>query len=304
MLGENSGLTSLKRPVAAGGSLGEEEGWDADADATEDRIEAERGSMTEGDREQAPRLRERIRKSERENRRLRRDSDERKTVEEVFDKATNFALSELIARGDLSYLNGVVRSGKEARVYWGVASDGSPRAVKIYLTATAEFKKRMRYVAGDKRFKQLPGSIRQMIKLWVQKEFKNLRLASEAGIPVPQPFAFNENIIVMEFVGKPPAPAPVFAETEVDESDYKWTMKMIRQLYKKADLVHADLSEYNIFKTEKGERVLFDMGSAVLSTHPEAKELLLRDITNIVRFFKKRGVYEKAPEKILEDVMS
>jgi RIO kinase 1 len=277
---------------------------EAGAEAREDSEAAERGSMTEGDIEQGSGLRERIRRSERENRRLRHDSNERKTVEEVFDKATNFALHELIARGELAYLNGVVRAGKEARVYWGVAADGSPRAVKIYLTASAEFKKRMRYVAGDKRFKQLPGSIRQMIRLWVQKEYKNLRLASEAGIRVPEPFAFNENIIVMEFVGKPPAPAPIFAEAEVDESDYVWTMKMIRQLYKKADLVHADLSEYNIFKPAPEERVLFDMGSAVLSSHPESKELLLRDITNMVRFFKKRGVYQKEPEKILETVLA
>jgi RIO kinase 1 len=280
----------------------EPEGSDS---AEEDMLQAERGTMTEGDEEAGSGFRERMRKSERENRRLRHDSNERKTVEEVFDKATNFALHELIARGELSYLNGVVRAGKEARVYWGVTADGSPRAVKIYLTASAEFKKRMRYVAGDKRFQQVQvGSIRQLIKLWVQKEFKNLRLASEAGIRVPEPFAFNENIIVMEFVGKPPAPAPIFAEAEVDASDYRWTLKMIRQLYKKADLVHADLSEYNIFKPAPKERVLFDMGSAVLSSHPESKELLLRDITNIVRFFQKRGVYEKAPEKILESVIA
>jgi RIO kinase 1 len=280
-------------------------GDDFDEQLNEDSRNAERGTMTEGDAEQNPALREQIRRSERNNRRMRHDSNERKTVEEVFDKATNFALHELIARGEISYLNGVVRAGKEARVYWGVTADGSPRAVKIYLTASAEFKKRMRYVAGDKRFQQVQvGSIRQLIKLWVQKEFKNLRLASEAGIRVPEPFAFNENIIVMEFVGKPPAPAPIFAEAEVDALDYKWTVNMIRRLYKKAELVHADLSEFNIFKPAPKERVLFDMGSAVLTTHPESKELLLRDITNIVRFFRKRGVYEKAPEDILETVIA
>jgi len=283
---------------------GPEDQDEAGAEAREDSIAAERGSMVEGDIEEGSGLRERIRRSERENRRLRHDSNERKTVEEVFDKATNFALNELMSRGEIAYLNGVVRAGKEARVYWGVEADGSPRAVKIYLTASAEFKKRMRYVAGDKRFQQLPGSVRQMIKLWVQKEFKNLRLASEAGIRVPEPLAFNENIIVMEFIGAPPAPAPIFAETEVDTLDYKWTLKMIRQLYKKAGLVHADLSEFNIFKAAPKERVLFDMGSAVLTSHPESKELLLRDITNIVNFFKKRGVYQKGPEQILETVLA
>ncbi|MDG6966424.1 MAG: serine protein kinase RIO [Nitrososphaerota archaeon] len=279
------------------------EGPEQDDEALEDSLEAERGALTEGDVEQGAGLRERIRRNERENRRLRHDSNERKTVEEVFDKATNFALSEMIARGDLSYLNGVVRAGKEARVYWGVAPDGSPRAVKIYLTAAAEFKKRMRYVAGDRRFQRLPSSVRQMIRLWVQKEFKNLRMAAEAGIRVPRPYAFNANIIVMEFIGTPPAPAPVFAETEVDDSDYRWTLETVRRLYK-AGLVHADLSEFNIFKAGPEERVLFDMGSAILTSHPESRQLLLRDVTNVVRFFKKRGVYEKAPEQILETVLT
>ena len=279
------------------------EGEEPDS-SEEDSAEAERGTITEGDVETGAVLRERIRRSERENRRLRRDSDERKTVEEVFDKATNFALNEMIARGDFSYLNGVVRAGKEARVYWGVTADGSPRAVKIYLTSSAEFKRRMRYIAGDKRFQKLPGSVRQMIRLWVQKEYKNLRLAEEAGIRVPKPYSFNQNVVVMEFIGQPPAPAPVFAETEVDASDYEWTIATIRDLYRKAELVHADLSEFNIFKAGPGERVLFDMGSAVLASHPESKALLLRDITNVVRFFKRRGVYERAPEQILETVLA
>ena len=274
-----------------------------DLDASEDVAEAERGTLTEGDSETTSALKERIRRSERENRRLRRDSNERKTMEEVFDKATILALNGLIKRGELAYLNGVVRAGKEARVYWGVASDGSPRAVKIYLTASAEFKKRMRYVAGDRRFQRLPGSVRAMIKLWVQKEYKNLVLASHAGIRVPRPFAFNENIVVMEFIGKPPAPAPTFAEAEVDGGDYDWTMEMIAALHDKAGLVHADLSEYNVFKAGPDERVLFDMGSAVLSTHPESRELLLRDVTNMVRFFKKRGVYQKDPENIVENIL-
>ena len=89
---------------------------------------------------------------------------------------------------------------------------------------------------------------------------------------------------------------------QVDEADYRWTMKMVKTLYRKAGLVHADLSEYNIFKL--GDyRVLFDMGSAVLTTHPESRELLLRDVTNLVRFFKRRGIYEKAPEEIVESII-
>jgi RIO kinase 1 len=78
---------------------------------------------------------------------------------------------------------------------------------------------------------------------------------------------------------------------------------MIANLYKKAGLVHADLSEYNIFKFGK-ERVLFDMGSSVVASHPLAKEFLLRDLFNVVRFFKKREVRTEEPAELLERIAS
>jgi RIO kinase 1 len=249
------------------------------------------------------RLRERLLRFERESRHLTKDSDERKVIEEVFDRATLWAINHLLSNGQLEYLNGVVNTGKEARVYWGVARDGTPRAVKIYLTASAEFKRRLRYIAGDRRFARVPSSTRDIVMLWVQKEYKNLQLAEGVGIRVPKPYAFNENVLVTEYIGTPPGHAPIFAEVEVDESDYRWTMKMVKKLYTKAGLVHADLSEYNIFKLND-YRVLFDMGSAVLTTHPESRELLLRDVTNLVRFFKRRGIYEKAPEEIVESIIA
>lgn len=248
-------------------------------------------------------LRERLLKFERESRYLNKDSNERKVFEEVFDRATLLAINRLLSRGELDYLNGVVNAGKEARVYWGVAPDGSPRAVKIYLTASAEFKKRLRYVAGDRRFSKIPSTSRGIAELWVQKEFKNLQLAQQAGIRVPAPLAFNENVLVMEYIGEPPAPSPRFVDSEVDEADYGWTMETVERLYEKAELVHADLSEYNVFKFQ-GKDVLFDMGSAVLTTHPEAKELLRRDVANMVRFFRRRGIYEEEAEEIVERIVS
>ena len=46
------------------------------------------------------------------------------------------------------------------------------------------------------------------------------------------------------------------------------------------------------------------MGSAVLTTHPESRELLLRDVTNLVRFFRRRGIYERDPEEIVEAIVA
>lgn len=255
----------------------------------------------ESDDEQSRSLQEKILHSERERRYLRKDSDDRKVMEEVFDQATLLALKELISQGEILQLNGVVRAGKEARVYWGVGPDNRPRAVKIYLMVSADFKKRLVYIAGDKRFQRLPSNSHEVIKLWVRKEFKNLQQADSAGIRVPKPYSFFRNVIIMEYIGDPPLPAPLLAEAEVDESDYAWVFRTISRLYKKAGLVHADLSEFNIFKWGK-ERIIFDFGSAVLTSHPEAIEFLRRDVTNMVRFFKKRGIFKKEPETWMGEI--
>jgi len=243
----------------------------------------------EADSDESRKMQERLLKSERENRYLRKDSDQRKVMEEVFDRATLIAIEELIARKDLDDLNGIVSAGKEARVYYGVDRAGGPVAVKIYLVSSSDFRKRLGYIAGDRRFGRLPSGSRDTIYLWTRKEFKNLQLASGAGVRVPSPIAFHKNVIIMEYIGVPPTPAPTFAETEVSEEDYDWTFKTIIALKSKAKLIHADLSEFNVFKAGD-ENVLFDMGSAVLVSHPQAEEYLRRDVANMVRFFRKRGI--------------
>jgi RIO kinase 1 len=253
------------------------------------------------DSEDSGKMRERLLRSERENRYLRKDSDQRKVMEEVFDRATLLAVEELVSRKDLSDLYGVVNSGKESRVYWGTGREGGPVAVKIYLTSSSDFRKRMGYIAGDRRFGRLPSGSRDTIYLWTRKEFKNLQLAESAGVRVPRPIAFHKNILVMEYVGAPPSPAPTFAETEVDEDDYDWTFETIRRLRGRAKLVHADFSEFNVFKNG-AERILFDMGSAVLLSHPQAEDFLRRDVSNMVRFFRKRGISKRDADSMLGEM--
>ena len=251
--------------------------------------------------DETSKMRERLLRFERESRYLRKDSDERKVLEEVFDRSTQLAIEELIARKDLGELYGVVSAGKEARVYQGKDREKDPVAVKIYLVSASDFRKRMSYIAGDRRFGKLPSGSRDTIYLWTRKEFKNLQLADSAGIRVPKPRAFLKNILIMEYVGVPPQPAPTFAESEVDEADYRWTFETIGTLWRKAKMVHADFSEFNAFKTPEGD-VLFDMGSAVLASHPQAGQFLKRDVSNMVRFFRKRGISGKSPEDWAEEI--
>lgn len=218
-----------------------------------------------------------------------KNEEERSVFEEVFDRRTLMTLYDIANKGVYSVLNGVVSTGKEARVYWGVTADGRDLAVKIYLVASSDFKKRAQYVVGDPRFASFRRDSRGIAELWARKEYTNLSQAYQAGISVPEPGIYQGNVLTMQFVGEDGVPAPKLNETEVTKKDYLEVLKEIKGLYSKAEIVHADLSEYNIFKLNR-KITIFDFGSAVSTEHPMAQEFLKRDIHNLNHFFERKGI--------------
>ena len=232
-------------------------------------------------------------------------STERATLEEVFDKATLMVIYRLLNRGVLYEVHGVVNAGKEARIYWGKNKEGKDLAVKIYLTASAEFKKGMlKYIEGDYRFKGVKRDTRSLIFTWAQKEFRNLEQASRAQVRVPKPVAVKNNVLIMEFIGKDGINAASLKEQAPNEPEivYEILLNYIELLYQKADLVHGDLSEYNIMMW-KGEPVIFDIAQAVPTSHPMADFFLRRDLTNVTRFFKRLGVNVRKVEEAYKKVV-
>ncbi len=233
-----------------------------------------------------------------------RRTEDRATVEEVFDQSTRLLIFKFLNSGIISEISGVISAGKEARVYWGKTKEGEERAVKIYLTSSAEFKKgMMMYIEGDYRFKNVKHDTRSLISTWAQKEFRNLQDADRAKVRVPKPIAVERNIVIMEFIGKDGTSAPRLKEMPPEDAEktYKELLLFIKRLYKKANLVHGDLSEYNLM-TWKGKLVMFDMSQSVPVSHPLARELLNRDIANVNRFFSRQGVKVLPNEQIFKQV--
>jgi RIO kinase 1 len=232
----------------------------------------------------------RLSRRERESRLLVKRSEDYEVFDNVFDVPTLMTINDMRDDGIIEHVRGSLAAGKESKVYIAVAPDGSLRILKIYLTVSAEFKNRMQYIAGDPRFSNIKRGSRSLITAWARKEFKNMQAAHAAGVRVPAPMAVKKNILVMEFIGDSEVnSAPSLVESEVTSDDYRQVMEQVAMLYQKARLVHADLSEYNIFKTDRGI-MLFDFGSAVDIQHPNSKQFLVRDVMNVNRFFEKRGI--------------
>ena len=225
-----------------------------------------------------------------------------KVVNEVLDKITILQLHDLINSKIISYVNGVVKAGKESVVFWAKDFDDNDLALKIYLVTTSNFKRRSQYVMGDPRFTNVKKGTKNIVYLWARKEFQNISKCYDCGISVVKPRHVSKNILIMDFEGTDGKPEQTLLESEIDENDYRQSISLIIDLYKKAKLVHGDFSEYNIFKTKNGLKI-FDLGSAVDTIHPNTIEFLKRDINNITNFFVKRGLTVENPADILERVI-
>ena len=244
----------------------------------------------------------RLSKHERESRFLVKRSEDYQVFDNVFDVPTLMAINDLRDERVIGEVKGSLAAGKESKVYLAEDPGGTLITLKIYLTVSAEFKKRLQYIAGDPRFSDIKRGSRNIMTVWARKEFKNMQAAHSAGVRVPVAIAVKKNVLVMEYVtdSEGDAARPL-ADLDIADQDYNQVIEQISLLYRKANLVHADLSEYNLFRSEEGI-MLFDFGSAVDIKHPNSKQFLVRDVLNINRFFEKRGVETGDIADIVEQI--
>ena len=231
-----------------------------------------------------------------ENERLRaKDKADRATVEQVLDPRTRMILFKILNKGVICEINGCISTGKEANVYHSTNADGDERAVKVYKTSILTFKDRDRYVTGEFRFRHgyCKHNPRKMVKTWAEKEMRNLTRMYQANIPCPEPIILRSHVLVMGFIGTDGWPAPLLKDASLSESKarelYLQCIQIVRNIYWKCRLVHADLSEFNmLYQADK--LYVIDVSQSVEHDHPHALEFLRKDCTNVTDFFKKNGV--------------
>jgi len=223
------------------------------------------------------------------------DKSDRATVEQAIDPRTRMVLFKMLNRGLFSEINGCVSTGKEANVYHASSSDGNDLAIKVYKTSILVFKDRDRYVSGDFRFRNgyCRSNPRKMVKVWAEKEMRNLVRLRQAGINAPAPLQLRLHVLVMEFIGEEGVAAPRLRDAGLPpqrlRTAYTEMVLIVRTLYQKCRLVHADLSEYNILY-HKGELWIIDVSQAVDLDHPKALDFLREDCKHVNDYFRRNGV--------------
>jgi RIO kinase 1 len=126
--------------------------------------------------------------------------------------------------------------------------------------------------------------------------------AREVEVRVPTPYAVLQNILVMEFIGDEDGAARKLKDKKPADVEkyFKEVVEQMRKMYK-AELVHADLSGFNILNFDE-KPVLIDMSQTTPLDNPNVKEYLKRDVHNICTLFKKWGI-KAEEEEILKKVI-
>ena len=226
---------------------------------------------------------------------------DRKTTDLLFDSRTLKAIYEVMGKLDIDYIDYPISTGKESGVFKAYVH-GKPIAVKIYKMSTLKFGKIETYIRGDYRFAKEKLSRGNVVYVWAKKEFTNLSELRKAGVLCPVPIGFHKNIMAMSYVGTKELPAPILKDADFDpETVFETVVRMMSDAYRKANLVHADLSEYNMLYYRK--KVYFiDVGQSVNIKHPSSEIFLRRDIFNICTFFRKYGI-ENDPNEIYSTIV-
>jgi RIO kinase 1 len=128
---------------------------------------------------------------------------------------------------------------------------------------------------------------------WLMHEFTTLDKLYRAGARVPKPYASSENAILMGYIGDDQLPAPILQTVDLakDEAQALFDDVMVNvELLLSHDLVHGDLSAFNILYWE-GVTTLIDFPQVVESKlNPHAHRIFQRDIQRVCEYFAEQGV--------------
>ncbi|MEM1941538.1 MAG: RIO1 family regulatory kinase/ATPase [Candidatus Nitrosocaldus sp.] len=191
------------------------------------------------------------------------------------------ALRELADRGVIASIGRAVGIGKEADVFEAIDVDDNMLAVKFFRIGRVSF----RSIARKRMFKDVHSWLLASIES-ARKEFHSLRRLKAVGVNVPEARALARHALVMEYVEG----IRLVECTSLDDPIHvlEDVLENIRLAYS-IGMISADLSEYNILYDVNGKVWIIDWPQSIdARVHPNARILLERDLSNILRFFSKR----------------
>jgi len=194
------------------------------------------------------------------------------------------AINALVKSNVIEALGKPLGVGKEADVYDALTPQKRRVAVKFHRLGRTSFRQTRRkrgYVAERMHISWLYQS-----RLAAEREYEALKILYPHGVAVPEPIAQNRHVIVMSMIEGTelykykdiPNPQKVLEEVLFN----------MRKAFLEARVIHADLSEFNVILQPNMHVLIIDWPQFVSYDHPNAEQLLERDVKNIVQFFRRK----------------
>jgi len=205
------------------------------------------------------------------------------------------AINALVKADVLQAFGKPLGVGKEADVYEALTPKNKQVAVKFHRLGRTSFRQTRRkrgYIAERMHTSWLYQS-----RLAAEKEYEALKLLHAQEVAVPKPLAQNRHTIVMSMIDG----AEISEFDDVPDADkiLKEILKNLHTAYVRANIIHADLSEYNTILQPNGHILIIDWPQYVKRNHPNAEFLLERDLRNVLGFFKRKFNVDFGFEKAL-----
>lgn len=235
-------------------------------------------------------------------------SEDRDAFQRVFDSRTIETLQKFLRNLKIEEIIGIISQGKEANVFFAYGANRQPVAIKIYKIDIQSARWMKKYIKGDPRFKKIGKSPDKVIFAWCKKEYRNLKqIYDRTALYCPEPLYSRNNILIMTYIGDPdgtPARKLKDMADKIEDpvKELNTTLEIVKNLYRRANLVHADLSEFNILYYKEKQYVI-DVSQAVSTHHPKALLFLSRDIANCIDFYKRFNIQVPDPLEVYRDII-
>ena len=201
---------------------------------------------------------------------------------EIYIPAVDLLALKFYADKDYIHALGkLIAKGKESDVYEVLSEKGELYALKLFRLGRTSFRDvtRKRH-ASSRQFNTWLDVNYQAAR----REFNALEKLSEFTNNVPVAVATNRHTVLLkELPGVRLTTRPELVDAR---KVLREIMDTVREAYTKAGMINGDLSEYNIL-TDGATVWLIDWPQWVGKDHPNAKELMKRDVGAVEKFFER-----------------
>lgn len=208
----------------------------------------------------------------------------------TFSGLSLYSLHLLAESGQVKAIGKKVGEGKESLVYNCISKQGEA-VIKFHKLGYQSFKKVVeKRDYGNLNFLVL--SIRS-----AKREFSALRKLR--GLAVPEAYAWEGNAVLMQLID-----AKELYKVKVDNPEelLDSILEEVAKFYRRG-VVHGDLSPFNVLVNQSGFWII-DFPQSLEVGEDNWKEILLRDIENLLKYFSRTYRIERDMNSVIEKIIS